>query len=93
MHLIWAAFLCPTPEQFSHNTSFLVVSSQEYFTEQLRMEGVTHLPRTVTSDVQSTERFNVYTEGGVLFVTSRILVVDFLTDRIPAHLISGHTTA
>ncbi|XP_040923229.1 DNA repair endonuclease XPF isoform X1 [Toxotes jaculatrix] len=62
---------------------------QEYFTEQLRMEGVSHLPRTVTSDVQSTERYNVYTEGGVLFVTSRILVVDFLTDRIPAHLISG----
>ncbi|XP_042363987.1 LOW QUALITY PROTEIN: DNA repair endonuclease XPF [Plectropomus leopardus] len=62
---------------------------QEYFTEQLRVEGVTHLPRTVTSDVHSTERYNVYTEGGVLFVTSRILVVDFLTDRIPAHLISG----
>ncbi|KAI4798028.1 hypothetical protein KUCAC02_024687 [Chaenocephalus aceratus] len=62
---------------------------QEYFTEQLRAEGVTHLPRTVTSDVQSAERYNVYTEGGVLFVTSRILVVDFLTDRVPAHLISG----
>ncbi|XP_068610798.1 DNA repair endonuclease XPF [Brachionichthys hirsutus] len=62
---------------------------QEYFTERLRMDGVTHLPRTVTSDIQSTERYNVYTEGGVLFVTSRILVVDFLTDRIPAQLISG----
>ncbi|XP_029954633.1 DNA repair endonuclease XPF [Salarias fasciatus] len=62
---------------------------QEFFTEQLRVEGVSHLPRTVTSDIQSTERYNVYTEGGVLFVTSRILVVDFLTDRIPAHLISG----
>ncbi|XP_028990797.1 DNA repair endonuclease XPF [Betta splendens] len=62
---------------------------QEYFTEQLRLEDVTHLPRTVTSDVQSTERYNVYTEGGVLFVTSRILVVDLLTDRIPAHLITG----
>ncbi|KAM8836185.1 DNA repair endonuclease XPF isoform 2-T2 [Spinachia spinachia] len=62
---------------------------QEYFTEQLRVEGVTHLPRTVTSDVNTAERYNVYTEGGVLFVTSRILVVDFLTDRIPAHLISG----
>ncbi|KAM3591546.1 uncharacterized protein V6R79_003502 [Siganus canaliculatus] len=64
-------------------------AEQEYLTEQLRIEGVTHLPRTVTSDVQSTERYNVYTEGGVLFVTSRILVVDFLTDRIPAHLITG----
>uniref|UniRef100_A0A3B3D8G6 DNA repair endonuclease XPF n=1 Tax=Oryzias melastigma TaxID=30732 RepID=A0A3B3D8G6_ORYME len=65
---------------------------QEYFTEQLKMEGVTHLPRTVTSDVQSSERYSVYTEGGVLFVTSRILVVDFLLDRIPAHLISGRGT-
>uniref|UniRef100_A0A3P8TNY0 DNA repair endonuclease XPF n=1 Tax=Amphiprion percula TaxID=161767 RepID=A0A3P8TNY0_AMPPE len=71
------------------NSFFLIFLSQEYFTEQLRVEGVTHLPRTVTSDVQSAERYNVYTEGGVLFVTSRILVVDFLTDRIPAHLISG----
>lgn len=69
--------------------SILSSLSQEYLTEQLRIEGVSHLPRTVTSDVQSAERYNVYTEGGVLFVTSRILVVDFLTDRIPAHLISG----
>ncbi|XDV44602.1 hypothetical protein PO909_012857 [Leuciscus waleckii] len=62
---------------------------QEYFTEQLRAEGVSHLPQTVTSDVQSADRYNVYTKGGVLFVTSRILVVDFLTDRIPSHLITG----
>ncbi|KAI7797293.1 DNA repair endonuclease XPF [Triplophysa rosa] len=62
---------------------------QEYFTEKLRSEGVSHLPQTVTSDVQSSERYNVYTRGGVLFVTSRILVVDFLTDRIPANLITG----
>ncbi|XP_055032647.2 DNA repair endonuclease XPF [Misgurnus anguillicaudatus] len=62
---------------------------QEYFTEQLRAEGVSHLPQTVTSDVQSSDRYDVYTRGGVLFVTSRILVVDFLTDRIPAHLITG----
>ncbi len=34
-------------------------------------------------------RERVYMEGGVLFITSRILVVDFLTDRIPAHLITG----
>uniref|UniRef100_A0AAR2LUK8 DNA repair endonuclease XPF n=1 Tax=Pygocentrus nattereri TaxID=42514 RepID=A0AAR2LUK8_PYGNA len=62
---------------------------QEYFTEQLRAEGVSHLPQTVNSDVQSSERYHVYTQGGVLYVTSRILVVDFLTDKIPAHLISG----
>lgn len=48
-----------------------------------------HLPRAVTSDIASGERSQVYTSGGVLFITSRILVVDFLTDRIPADLISG----
>ncbi|XP_053367000.1 DNA repair endonuclease XPF [Clarias gariepinus] len=62
---------------------------QEFFTEQLKAEGVSHLPRTINSDTQNSERYHVYTQGGVLFVTSRILVVDFLTDKIPAHLISG----
>jgi len=31
----------------------------------------------------------VYMKGGVLFVTSRILVVDLLTDRLPTHLVTG----
>ncbi|XP_039630424.1 DNA repair endonuclease XPF [Polypterus senegalus] len=65
------------------------VAEQEFFIEQLRAEGVNHLPRVVTNEVPSGERYDVYTQGGVLFVTSRILVVDFLTDRIPAHLITG----
>ncbi|XP_066520593.1 DNA repair endonuclease XPF [Hoplias malabaricus] len=64
-------------------------AEQEYFTEQLRAEGVNCLPQTVNSDVQGNERYSVYTGGGVFFVTSRILVVDFLTNRIPANLISG----
>uniref|UniRef100_A0A3Q1G5B8 Uncharacterized protein n=1 Tax=Acanthochromis polyacanthus TaxID=80966 RepID=A0A3Q1G5B8_9TELE len=55
----------------------------------LLVEGVADLPRTVTNNVRSAERYNVYTEGGVLFVTSRVLVVDFLTDCIPAHFKSG----
>ncbi|KAM9305957.1 DNA repair endonuclease XPF [Gastrophryne carolinensis] len=64
-------------------------AEEEYLIEQLRIEGVGHLPRIITNEVGSNERYNVYTEGGVLFVTSRILVVDFLTDRIPANLITG----
>ncbi|XP_078519223.1 DNA repair endonuclease XPF isoform X2 [Lissotriton helveticus] len=63
--------------------------AQEYFIEQLRSEGIAHLPRIVTNEITSGERCNVYMQGGVLFVTSRILVVDFLTDRIPANLITG----
>ncbi|XP_078415233.1 DNA repair endonuclease XPF isoform X1 [Cetorhinus maximus] len=65
------------------------VAEEQYFIEQLRSEGVSHLPRIITNEIPSNERYTVYTEGGVLFVTSRILVVDFLTDRIPANLITG----
>ncbi|KAM4698050.1 DNA repair endonuclease XPF [Rhinophrynus dorsalis] len=64
-------------------------AEEEYLIEQLRSEGVTHLPRIITNEIVSGERYDVYTQGGVLFVTSRILVVDFLTDRIPANLITG----
>ncbi|KAJ1097508.1 hypothetical protein NDU88_002626 [Pleurodeles waltl] len=64
-------------------------AEEEYFIEQLRSEGVAHLPRIVTNEISSGERCNVYMQGGVLFVTSRILVVDFLTDRIPGNLITG----
>ncbi|XP_032896201.1 DNA repair endonuclease XPF isoform X2 [Amblyraja radiata] len=65
------------------------VAEEQYFIEQLRSEGASHLPRIITNEIPSNERYSVYTEGGVLFVTSRILVVDFLTDRIPANLITG----
>ena len=34
-------------------------------------------------------RESVYLRGGVLFVTSRILVVDMLTKRLPIHLVTG----
>ncbi|CAI9612709.1 unnamed protein product, partial [Staurois parvus] len=64
-------------------------AEEEYFLEQLRAEGVSHLPRIINNEVGSNERYDVYTQGGVLFVTSRILVVDFLTDRIPANLVTG----
>ena len=31
----------------------------------------------------------MYTSGGIIFGSPRILVVDFLTKRIPVHLITG----
>lgn len=31
----------------------------------------------------------MYLSGGVLFVTSRILVVDMLTKKLPIHLVTG----
>ena len=34
-------------------------------------------------------RESLYLAGGVLFVTSRILVVDMLTKKLPIHLVTG----
>ncbi|KAM9583600.1 DNA repair endonuclease XPF isoform 1-T1 [Trichechus inunguis] len=64
-------------------------AEEEYFISQLKLEGVDHLPRRVTNEIASNGRYEVYTQGGVIFATSRILVVDFLTDRIPSDLITG----
>ena len=52
-------------------------------------QGETHLPQKVTTDISTTGRESVYLQGGVLFITTRILVVDFLMNRIPSHLITG----
>ncbi|XP_026538254.1 DNA repair endonuclease XPF [Notechis scutatus] len=64
-------------------------AEEEYFIDQLKTENVAYLPRRVTNEIASSGRYEVYSQGGVIFATSRILVVDFLTDRIPADLITG----
>ncbi|XP_033113950.1 DNA repair endonuclease XPF-like isoform X2 [Anneissia japonica] len=69
----------------------LNTSSQEenYLVEELTSKEVKLLPKVINNEYSIKQRQAVYLEGGVLFITSRILVVDLLTDRIPAHLISG----
>jgi len=62
---------------------------EEWFKKEMDQDGVKHLPRNITSDISTSERELVYMEGGVLFITTRILVVDLLMERIPAHLITG----
>lgn len=62
---------------------------ETWFTSQLAVQGEKQLPKKITTDISTSEREIVYLEGGVLFITTRILVVDFLMDRIPSHLITG----
>ena len=62
---------------------------ENWFSGQLAMQGEKHLPKKITTDISTSEREIVYLEGGVLFITTRILVVDFLMDRIPSDLITG----
>jgi DNA excision repair protein ERCC-4 len=48
------------------------------------------VPTKVTTETHSqSERAQTYLKGGCFFVTSRILVVDMLTDRVPIDLITG----
>lgn len=62
---------------------------EEWFKKEMDQDGVKHLPRNITSDISTSERELVYLEGGVLFITTRILVVDLLMERIPANLVTG----
>jgi len=62
---------------------------ENWLNNQLVQKGEKILPKKITTDISTSEREIVYLEGGVLFITTRILVVDFLMDRIPAHLITG----
>ena len=55
------------------------------------LKDTSHPPRSLTTETTSsaTERVKIYRNGGVLFVTSRILILDFLTNRIPHEFLNG----
>ena len=66
-------------------------AEEDYFINQLKTESENILlPTKITTETHSmNERVQTYLKGGCYFVTSRILVVDMLTERIPIDLISG----
>lgn len=61
---------------------------EDFILDELKSSDVP-LPKVITNEISSSERESVYLSGGVLFVTSRILVVDMLTKRLPIHLVTG----
>jgi len=62
---------------------------EDYFINELDSMGVRPLPRLLSSEYSVNDRQSVYMEGGVIFSSSRILVVDLLMDRIPVDMITG----
>jgi len=68
-------------------------SEEQFFIKKLKenKEDLEILPPVkITTDTMSlNERTEAYMKGGCFFVTSRILVVDMLCDRVPIDLISG----
>ncbi|XP_076463171.1 DNA repair endonuclease XPF-like [Babylonia areolata] len=64
-------------------------ADEEYLMHQLESQGVQPLPKVITNEFSASDRQHTYLEGGVQFVTSRILVVDLLTDRVPLEKVTG----
>ncbi|XP_017761721.1 PREDICTED: DNA repair endonuclease XPF [Eufriesea mexicana] len=62
---------------------------EQYFIDFLKNYGLKQLPRVVTSECSSDEREVMYLEGGVLFMSGPILVVDLLKKRVPLNLVTG----
>ncbi|XP_076352632.1 DNA repair endonuclease XPF-like [Tachypleus tridentatus] len=65
------------------------VREEEFFLEQLKIADVQPAPKLITSECGVNDRYQIYMQGGTMFVTSRILVVDMLTWRVPIDLITG----
>ncbi|XP_074597601.1 DNA repair endonuclease XPF mei-9 [Brevipalpus obovatus] len=59
------------------------------FTDEIVPESGDQLPKNITSDFSISERMKLYLAGGILFVTTRIMVVDMLLERVPFDLITG----
>lgn len=65
-------------------------AEEKYYLNKLKEDNVEHLPTKITNETHSVaERQTAYMKGGCFFITSRILVVDLLTDRVPIDLING----
>ena len=56
---------------------------EEYFIQRLDQEEVKAPPKKITTEYSLSERQQLYLNGGVLFITTRILVVEMLTERMP----------
>ncbi|XP_015186628.1 PREDICTED: DNA repair endonuclease XPF isoform X1 [Polistes dominula] len=64
-------------------------TDEKYFIDELKSLGTKTLPRIVTGQCTSSEREQLYLDGGILFIPGRILVVDLLKNRVPLHLVTG----
>ena len=62
---------------------------QFHYMSELGALDVKCLPKVVTTDNSTEERRKMYLQGGVFFITSKILVMDMLTKRVPLEYVTG----
>lgn len=59
-----------------HNVVFILGCTdveQTYFIEQLVLAGIEPPPRVITADISIQDRKELYIQGGLFFVTARLL--------------------
>ncbi|VDN03180.1 unnamed protein product [Thelazia callipaeda] len=61
----------------------------EYFLCHLRNSKIKCPPKIITADCSTKDRESLYMEGGIQFITSRILMVDLLQERVPVKNVAG----
>ncbi|CAK4076836.1 unnamed protein product [Aphanomyces euteiches] len=61
----------------------------DHYLDSLKAQGIVNLPQVITNKCTVQERKIMYKNGGCIFVTSRILVVDMLNHVIDIPMISG----
>eukprot|EP01134_Creolimax_fragrantissima_P002151 CFRG2151T1 len=80
---------------FSQPTSIVIILNTSHeertmYIDDLAIDADTkHLPKIITNECDSQRRSEIYPTGGVMFVTSRILVVDMLSGIVPIEHLSG----
>ncbi|KNC82561.1 hypothetical protein SARC_05157 [Sphaeroforma arctica JP610] len=80
---------------YSQPTSLVIVLNTSHeeramFIDSIAIDGDTPLlPKIITNECDAKRRSEIYLSGGVLFVTSRILVVDMLSAVVPIESLSG----
>ena len=63
---------------------------EEWLLEKLTISETTLVPpKKVTSEIHVDKRTDHYLQGGIQFISKRILVIDLLCKRIPVELITG----
>ncbi|VEL07226.1 unnamed protein product [Protopolystoma xenopodis] len=65
------------------------VNEARHLINMLKQDDTLHIPSVITADTNTRDRETIYKRGGVVFVSSRILVVDLLMERMPSVLVSG----
>lgn len=67
----------------------LLASSSHSLKSRILLHLSSSLPSEITADLPSHHRHSLYSSGKIFFITPRILIVDLLTQKLPASSLAG----